>query len=253
VNFNRPGGSGARNPSLQGSCCAGGRRGPGSPGDAVGRGLRCPLPTRCPREGPVPGVTPAASVPGSVSPWVLPPVLHWDRPPGLGRISRRRLQSGLEQARPRDKLGQGAPAAFPLQPGRAGGQSAARAVPDAARSAGGTPAPWGIPPLQSINGPQTRGTGSFLKMKLRQELGSHDAPSSCQHLGAQLGRAPGAGGDAKRRLPGLAPREIKFLIPGISSLMPSRGLRSAAERGSARCRGARCSAPPRCPRSRCCS
>uniref|UniRef100_A0A8C0BZK2 Insulin like growth factor binding protein 4 n=1 Tax=Buteo japonicus TaxID=224669 RepID=A0A8C0BZK2_9AVES len=58
------------------------------------------------------------------------------------------------------------------------------------------------------------------------------------------GCAPGAGGDAKRRLLGLAPREINFLIPGISSFMSLRGLCPMAEHSSALSRGARCCPGP---------
>lgn len=69
-----------------------------------------------------------------------------------------------------------------------------------------------------------------------------------------------AGGDAKHRLLGSAPREINFLIPGISSFMSWRGPCPAAEHGSTPGCGARCcpgpgggSAPPRCPPCHCSS
>lgn len=51
----------------------------------------CLLPACCLREGPVLGITLAASIPGAVSPWVLLPPS--DRPPpGLGGLSHCQLQ-----------------------------------------------------------------------------------------------------------------------------------------------------------------
>lgn len=97
-------------------------------------------------------------------------------------------------------------------------------------------------------------------LKPRRELGSHDTASSCQHLGSQFGRAPGAA-----RMPSASfsdwPRgRLTSLIPGISSFMSLRGLCPTAEHGStpgcgARCRPGLggCSAPPRCPCSHCSS